>query len=253
MRGPSIVAHQVEAGKVSQLSPHRSSSFTFALAVEHALSLSSERDQQPGHGAGFSRRYFTLPGRYYCTTCSLRERCRDRYPIYSTETTGVILCAVSSLCQPLYLIAARALTALIGTDFPPVLPVQILQTNTYGRHLTVTITSGLAKTTERSPFRCFTSSIACGGYVKPLIVGLEPSMLGRQDTSTIASITFGNGLCVLRMSLSSRVTSHREISRHRGWGPHTCRDWQPLYESVNERWIKWEKWRKAQGIPDHVE
>ncbi|KAI0077304.1 hypothetical protein K474DRAFT_1596379 [Panus rudis PR-1116 ss-1] len=34
---------------------------------------------------------------------------------------------------------------------------------------------------------------------------------------------------------------------------YTCKDWQPLYDVVNERWEKWETFRDEHGIPKHVE
>ncbi|KAI0078579.1 hypothetical protein K474DRAFT_883010 [Panus rudis PR-1116 ss-1] len=60
-------------------------------------------------------------------------------------------------------------------------------------------------------------------------------------------------LCSADTTLEPGDFTKRNFTVERVGATHTCKNWDPLYEVVNERWAKWEAWRKERGVPDQTE
>lgn len=56
-------------------------------------------------------------------------------------------------------------------------------------------------------------------------------------------------LCSADVTLEPGDFAQRNFTMHRTGATHTCRDWEPVYDKVNEAWDSWEEYRIARGVP----
>ena len=60
-------------------------------------------------------------------------------------------------------------------------------------------------------------------------------------------------LCDADLTLEPGDFAQRNFTTERVGATHTCTDWQPIYDMVNDRWFKWEDYRVAHGVPQSEE
>lgn len=58
-------------------------------------------------------------------------------------------------------------------------------------------------------------------------------------------------LCAADVTLEPGDFTTRNFTRSRTGGTHTCVDWVPAYEVMNEKWREWDAFRIAHDIPWH--
>lgn len=56
-------------------------------------------------------------------------------------------------------------------------------------------------------------------------------------------------LCDADLTLEPGDFTQRNFTTDRFGATHTCTDWQPVYDMVNDRWFKWADYRLAHGVP----
>ena len=60
-------------------------------------------------------------------------------------------------------------------------------------------------------------------------------------------------LCSADVALEPGDFAHRNFTTERMGATHTCTDWDPAYELVNDRFITWDRYRREMGIPEPTE
>jgi hypothetical protein len=59
-------------------------------------------------------------------------------------------------------------------------------------------------------------------------------------------------LCSADTTLEPGDFTKRNFTLERTGGTHTCFDWEPVYDRVNEAWETWEDYRIAHGVPEQT-
>ncbi|KAF9528139.1 hypothetical protein CPB83DRAFT_767300 [Crepidotus variabilis] len=58
-------------------------------------------------------------------------------------------------------------------------------------------------------------------------------------------------LCAADTTLEEGNFEERNFTKERVGATHTCVDWKPAYDYMNERWHSWETYRVEHDIPEH--
>ena len=60
-------------------------------------------------------------------------------------------------------------------------------------------------------------------------------------------------LCSADVTLEPGDFAARNLTTERTGATHTCMDWDPMYDFVNDRWERWDHYRREMGVPDPFE